>query len=593
MKKNIFIIFILSVCFLGLKAQSPDKILYTGRFDFSDPSTPVFSHVGTSIKANFVGTSISAEFSSAYGTSYLYVIIDGNADPKNRDLIKISNATAQLFSLASDLSDGEHQIEIIKTNQYDTKVRFHGFNIEDTNLGSKPERPSLSIEFYGDSNPAGHSAWDVLDKGAIIDNGGYYTYPAITARLLGAEFSNISMGGAGITDYAWRNLVDVHHLIHMDDPAEGSNLWDYSNNKPNVVVINLGANDYYAGANKYSVKNNWKEFIKIRLRSYYPDAHIILANSYGWAYNEPTDYIHEAIEDLNAEGENNVSYVKFPWLWGQEHAVVNEHAGFANILAQHIANKLNIEQPNLSELSSFASYGELSNTSLEKSTLDGVADGWRSHGNVTLVENVSDAVDGTYYLTLYNTAWVNFANDAQPGHTFTIKGWLRGANNGDKGKLKLEFKDQAQKTIATEEGLQILSTEWQEFTTTATAPEGTWSVWVVLVAENQDNVDFDNISMSWSDDGTTGLEENAKIKNITNIVVYPNPNNGNNINIAGFLEKKGYLRIYDMAGKLVYRNKLDESKQQEVHIPNKLKPGIYSMIVETKTEVFKTKIIVK
>jgi hypothetical protein len=463
-----------------------DQVLFTGRFDFSDASKPVFSHVSSSIKANFNGTGISATFSSVQGTSYLHVIIDGKADPENRQLLKIDRRSAKKYVLASGLPAGSHQVEIVKENQYDTKVAFHGFAVTKGNLLARPARPPLALEFYGDSNPAGHSAWDVADKGAVINNEGYFTYPGITARLLNAEYHNISMGGIGITNKAWRNMVHFYNLIHMNDAAAGSNLWNFSNYSPEAVIINVASNDCLAGASKTDIKNGWKHFITNDLRTHYPNAHIVLADSYGWAFNEPADYLQETVAELNAAGENNVSYVRFPWLWGQEHAVVNEHAGFANILAQHLAKELNLPLPALSDLSSFAPYGSVTNGSFEKSTLPGVADGWRPHGSVTLIENASDAVAGTSYLKLSNRAWVHFANGANPGSQFTVTGWMRGERKEDLGKLKIEFKDQGQNTIGANEGLATLTTRWQKFTTTAVAPPNTWSVWVVLAAEKND-----------------------------------------------------------------------------------------------------------
>jgi len=61
----------------------------------------------------------------------------------------------------------------------------------------------------------------------------------------------------------------------------------------------------------------------------------------------------------------------------------------------------------------------------------------------------------------------------------------------------IEFKDQAQNMISTNEGLVTLTTSWQKFTTTAVAPPGTWSVSVVLVAERRDYVSFDDVQMTW------------------------------------------------------------------------------------------------
>lgn len=473
-----------------------DKVLFTGRFDFSDPAAPVFSHVSSSIKAHFRGTGIAATFSSVRGTSYLYVLIDGLSAPEKRTLIKIAEPAAKSFVLAAGLRDGDHQVELVKENQYDTKVAFHGFAVTAGGLLAKPARPALALEFYGDSNPAGHSAYDVADRGAVIDNGGTFTYPGITARLLKAEYHNISMGGVGITDHAWRNLSNFYHLIHMNDAAAGPNLWNFRSFNPAAVIINVGSNDQLAGAPQADIKNGWKVFITKELRRRYPKAHIVLAESYGWAFNEPADYIKETVAELHAAGDINVSYVLIPWLWGQEHAIINEHAGFANIIARHVAAQLHLPKPPLSDLSSFAPPGRVANGSFEKSTLPGVADGWRPHGAVTLVEKASDAKSGTKYLKMDDGAWAHFANGAGPGDEFTVTGWMRGAKNGARGKLKLEFKDQGQHTIGTGEGLKTVTAQWRRYTTTASAPAKTWSVWVALAAEKNETVHFDDVQLT-------------------------------------------------------------------------------------------------
>ena len=483
---------------MSVKAAPTDNVLFTGRFDFSDPTKVVFSHVGNSIKANFNGTGISVTLASASSgasaTSYLYVIVDGNVTPETRNLITVNGSKKKTYVLASGLAAGNHTIELVKETEYDTKVAFYGFS--GATLLAPPARPAVKLEFYGDSNPAGWDAYDPADAGAVISNGGYYIYPAITCRMLNAECSNISMGGVGITDKAWRNLANFYHLIHMNDAPTGINLWNFANYTPNAVVINASSNDHSSGATKDEIKAGWKNFVGL-IRGRYPNAHIVIAESYGWSYNEPTDYIAETVNEIKAAGNTNVSYVKFPWLWGQEHAVINEHAGFANILAAHLAAQLNLAQPTPNTLSSFAPYGSVTNGSFEKTSLPGISDGWRPHGTVTLIKDTAQAKQGTNFLQLYNTAWVNFANNANPGTEFTVTGWMKGAQNGDLGKLKLEFKDQAQNTIGTNEGLVTLTTNWQQFSTTATAPAGTWSVWVVLVAEWRDTVSFDDVRMTW------------------------------------------------------------------------------------------------
>lgn len=477
------------------------NILYTGRIQFSDPSCPVFSHIGCSIKINFNGTGVSATFSSSK-TSYLYVIIDGQDDVHHRKVLKISPAK-QSYELAPDLSNGKHRVEMVKLTPYDSKITFLGFEVEGEGLGEKPMRPPLALEFYGDSNAAGTSAWDTKDSGTDEVNEGYFTFPGITARMLNAEYVSISGGGAGITGQGWWNLVDVHHLYHMNDPAAASNIWDFKNNpmnfSPDAVIINLSANDYYNKVSKNTIKEGWKNFITKNLRVYYPKAHIVLVDSYGWAYNEPADYLHEAIQELYHAGETNVSLLKFPWLWSQAHAVVCEHAGFANILAAHLAFHLGLPQPQPNELSCFAAKGKVANGSFEKSIISGEADGWRSTGSVTLVTDSATAVDGDRYLHLENGANAHFANNAEPGESFQVTAWMR-ATSGGRGQLELEFKDQSQKIIqsGTVEGGYPLTKDWQIVTTTGTAPDDTWQVSVVVGAPAGSAIDVDFIQMQYS-----------------------------------------------------------------------------------------------
>lgn len=571
--KTTFAAFLVLLFHAWALSQDNDKVLYTGRFDFSE-SAPSFSHVSSSIKADFSGTGISGTFSALYGTSYLYIILDGQDDPLDRNIIEVRKSEPQSFMLAEDLDDGEHHLEIIKLNQYDTKVAFHGFEVIGGSLLEKPGRPALSLEFYGDSNPAGHSAWDANDWGKTADNGGHFTYPGITARLLDAEYHNISMGGAGVTSGTW-NLRDYYGLIHMNESASGSNRWDFTAYTPDAVVVNLGANDYYAGKTKAVIKKGWKDFIREDLRFHYPLAHVVLVNAYGWAINEPADYLHEAIEELKATGEENVSYVTIPWLWGQEHAVVNEHAGFANIVAKHIADELGFPEPESSELSSFAPNGKITNGSFEISTLPGVADGWRPHGSVQLLTDSLQAYKGGRYLELGDGAWLNFANEGQPGDEYRVTGWLKGLSQGASGALKLEFKDQEQLTITAAEDRRLLSGEWEFFSVSLKAPRTVWSVWVVLDNGQNNRVAYDDIRMSMN-----GIPSTIPLQEVeSRIAVYPNPFNGRHLTIRNADYLSGSIFIHDLMGRLVATDQLRGQDLLEYEFQVPLDPGVYVLTI--------------
>lgn len=504
--KKISLILCFLVNFLTIMAQTlhvvptDPKIQYAGRMDFSNPSAPSFSIPSSSILVRFSGTGLSATFTSS-GTSYLYVIVDGQADPYNRTVLTLAGRNVT-YTLAENLPNGQHTVQVVKLNEYDTQITFLGMAITGYGLTEPPARAPLKMEFYGDSNPSGWSAWDIRDEGHANLSGGYFTYPGLTARMLNAELSNFSAGGHGVTDLTRKlDMKDVYDRIHIAGGGKTSNKWNFHDNywhfTPDVVVINLGANDYYAGATKELIMGSWNQFVST-LRGHYPKAHIVMANSYGWAFNEPADYVGEFVQARHTKGDTNISFVRFPWLWSDYHAVINEHAGFANILATHIAAQLNLSAPNLSSLASLGKDGNVGNGSFENSLLPGYADGWRPFASWSYPELVTDsalACHGERCLKCTKPSGVMQANQAAEGDLFELSVWIK-ATTGSIGRLKYEFRGQGQNIISFDQVDVSTNGDWQQVAlTTHAAPTGTWQINVIL--EGVDGtIYFDDASMN-------------------------------------------------------------------------------------------------
>ena len=469
------------------------NIRFVGRFDLTIPTEPVFGWSGTAILANFQGTSLSARFDDE-GDNHLYYIID-DGEPISLDLE--SHVTDYL--LARDLNDGVHRLEIgKKTEGTNGEVKFLNLQLDaGKSLTTPPALPALKLVFFGDSNQAGYSAESIHDQGDAEHEDSYFTYPAITARMLGAEYDNISASGITVSNssFDW----DIQDIWNKTYYGKGSGpTWNFTGEKPNAVVVNLGANDFYAGQSKSKIKQAWKGFIRDQLRTVYPEAHVVLANSYGWAKNEPADYVQEAVEELHQEGDTNVSFVLFPWFWSQAHAVTFEHAGFANILAKHLARKLGLEQPLPNSLSAFAPPGQVANGSFEDSNLASVPDGWRYWGSdIEYVEQASDAHDGNDYVRVSeSTSGFWHANEVTAGHEYELTGWLRAANSTSTGKLVIQFKNQAQQILYSVEKVKQLNGKWQQVSFKAKAPLGAWQAAVSVRTEGRCSVvDFDSLSL--------------------------------------------------------------------------------------------------
>ena len=467
---------------------SDKNILYTGRWYRADPAAPWCSWQGCSIIANFKGTSISARLQAvAGGKDWVFVIIDD--DRANARTIALTAGTGD-YPLASGLSDAMHKVEIVKKSNAgkDHIITFHGFNVSGPGLASPPARPRLKLEFYGDSNLAGCSVEHERNKGDMKHRDSYYCFAGIASRMLDAEYHNISKGGERVHD-VMKNIWDKYY-------PNSSEIWDFGRNRPDAVIVNIGAND--VGKAKDSIVKAYHIFLDA-VRSTHPEAHIVVMNAYGWAYDEPANYTGEVV---TARNDSNMSWLGFPWVFEQWHGCQYDHSGMANLLAEHLSKVVGWNYKPSDVMDGFGRNGDVTNGSFEAAAPFG-GYGWRYYGasGVSRITGAADARDGDCYLRLENGANVHQPNPASDGDKFTVSLWMRGPIDGAEGKIAIEFKDQKMWTdpLDTYTATKTLTTDWQKYSVTRTAPTGgskpVYQIKVILQAGSRDIIDLDSVRM--------------------------------------------------------------------------------------------------
>jgi lysophospholipase L1-like esterase len=293
---------------------SDASIQYTGRWDFSNPSQPWAQAKASSIIVNFNGTSIATTISGGSGEKLRAIIDD---DVASSSMIQLQSGVSQTW--ASGLADSGHKLELFKETDHD-RMTVTALTLDTgKTLSAPPARPTRRIEFYGDSNVAGHSLESERDQGGY--EGAYFTYAGIASRMLGAEHVNHSLSGAWTT-----SLLNSHDRTDWNSTNP---TWDFSNFPADVVIVNIGAND--TGPKK-KIKDSYRGILAA-LRTAHPNAHIVLFNAYGWDFNEPANYTHEVISE---EGDPNTSVALFPWFFEQYHGCEYDHAGMATDLVAHL-----------------------------------------------------------------------------------------------------------------------------------------------------------------------------------------------------------------------------------------------------------------
>jgi lysophospholipase L1-like esterase len=295
----------------SVDADNP-RIQYVGRFDFTNPKKVAFDWPGIQITTKFEGTSCFLRLED-HGNEYA-VIVDHHL-PR----ILTTDSTTTIYLLASGLVDSlPHTVSIQKrTESFIGRGVFLGFILDrgKTLLVPNP-RPDRRIEFIGNSITSGYG---VEGETATVHftpqtENACMSYAAMTARALSADYSLVSFSGRGVV----RNYGDSNSVSVAPMPAlygrvcysDTIHQWDFSRWIPQVVVLNLGTNDYSTQPYppKEVFQNAYRHLID-RVRRQYPGVAIFCIS--GPMIGEPcTGYIQELVlQEQRKKREKDVFFI--------------------------------------------------------------------------------------------------------------------------------------------------------------------------------------------------------------------------------------------------------------------------------------------
>lgn len=269
-------------------APSDTNFSYLGRIDYSNPVSLNFAHTGVSIRFRFEGTTCivhlknKSKIKDSEGNSY-----------KNYYNVIVDNKKSQLFAVSNeddkikikDLGKGIHDVVIFKrTEALVGEGIFEGIDIEkDKTLLPIIDKRAAKIEFIGNSITCGYG-----NEGTSKDcsfspetENGYLAYGALTARKLNADYLAVAYSGKGIYRNHDGKMANSMSLIYdrIFPDSTSSPKWNNKQFQPDVVVVNLGTNDFVTGIpDSVIFVNTYVNFLK-RLRSYYPSATIFCIES--------------------------------------------------------------------------------------------------------------------------------------------------------------------------------------------------------------------------------------------------------------------------------------------------------------------------
>lgn len=231
----------------------------------SDLGGVTFINSASGFEVRFRGTELRAEVQTvsgggSYPNGMFSVFIDGETD-SNAKILKTERSVGGVsdeVTIAEGLTDGEHVVKVLKRTPSNRDRLIVSQISTDGEILPAPAKPSLNIEFYGDSITCGEGVLRAYkDENGNIKDSALYTqktqnvfqsYAGECAKDLGAAFRVFGRGGIALkyTDFTKERYTVANNYGSMAvDLAAAEYPYDYNSYRPDAVVIYLGTNDYF------------------------------------------------------------------------------------------------------------------------------------------------------------------------------------------------------------------------------------------------------------------------------------------------------------------------------------------------------------
>lgn len=421
-----------------------DYVKYTGRNYYDGKSAWLVqsgSAVEFTVSAKSAEVTITGDHSVNNDEKYrprYAVIIDGEIVLD--EVLNEKSKTVKLFDEKNSRTADVKIIHLSEANNGAVGVsQIKTVSDSPAPVVSVPEK-ELSIEFIGDSitcayGVEGKSAYENF---STTTENFMKSYAYLTAKKLNADYSAVSYSGHGIiSGYSNDGEINTNSLVPAYYKNYGSlndyaKPWDFTKKPNDVVVINLGTNDYSYVSKDFDNRSQeyvdgYVEFLET-VRECNPDAYIICTMGImGGAEMYPL--IEQAISDFTAKtGDKKIMSYESPiqnfnddGIGSDWHPSEITQQKNAYILADKICNALGIESDQIGlDVASDADYN---------------------------IKFVGDANAATYFSDYDKSYWINVVTGGTDSDS--IEAVVSGIDLKKGGKYKLTFE------ISTTDGKEI------------------------------------------------------------------------------------------------------------------------------------------
>jgi hypothetical protein len=335
-------------------------IRWLGRTHYNETvKTNYFYFTASGFEVKFYGTSLEAEFVT--GTNplgkepHLVVFIDGETNPSSGTTI-ILDSGKKTYTIAAELAEGEHTVRVVKRSESIdsltglSKLTTDGYFLQADQLRNR------KIEVIAASSSAGFGnlASNTNEPKSTQNSDGLRAYAYLTSHMFDAELNIFSASGWPLLKGPWtgnNNIPTAYDYVNVNSNI----VWSHNNYSPDVVIINLGTNDWsyissLSAYDKIQALENFEiafvDFIK-KINQLHPDAVIVIA--YGLMnetniYNSTLNAVQDAQDELPLVGIHSIQLPgvnSIDGIGSSYHPSVATHIKAADVLVEAISEWMN------------------------------------------------------------------------------------------------------------------------------------------------------------------------------------------------------------------------------------------------------------
>ena len=311
------------------------RLYYHGRtFDVDNGIGIDWSHSGIAmnVKASQVKMALKAQNgSNATQGNRSYVQVYINGEKSQKILLKDGQ---HYYDIATDLNPDEvTEIKVLKV----TEANFSYVDLKKISVRGSVEpidRKVKKIEVIGDSISAGYGIISEANATGFkaVEEDSTYTYAALLAKKLDAELTLLASSGSGIfmdssglksgesknnkAANVWTDMYDYSVVARGQRgmALSTSKKWDFTNDHPDIILVNLGTNDAanVAKLSQDDLNNGVAQAVNsflTKLTTTHPNAKIVWC--YGLMNNKLAKVIEDAVDSF-AETNDKVFFIELP-----------------------------------------------------------------------------------------------------------------------------------------------------------------------------------------------------------------------------------------------------------------------------------------